>query len=603
MRRHVPTLLPFFLLASLIACGRSSIPGNRSPTAPPPPVVEAPTPAVFDRIAPDPTEPGPYSASVQEYNFGRITVRDEVSGATYESDVHGVAWMPGGLGAGQRVPVLVWLHGRHQTCQSTIGGLPLLVVGDDDCPAGLIVVERSPSLRGYDAAAEMLATQGYLVLSIDLNDVNDNDNSPPTDRGALARAQLALEHLDRFRAIDASGGSGFDVLQGHLDFTHVGLMGHSRGGIGIIKTAQENALRPADTRYGIVAMFGLATDTGGLNIGEAALDLEPDIAWAAAHGYCDGDAPDFFSQFYYDKNRLRDDQTAPRFLFVPMGANHNNYNTEWAGADDWGNASDTQCGSAGPRDDTAAQQAQLKFFMGSFFRYFVGGETAYAPLWEGRTGMPAALCPDGQAGCEGRYHTIRLPLPSERLLVDAMDGERALTQNRLGGVTVLSGFNSAAICTPDSGGDDPTSGGNGCPADPTFSRIPQLALAWSASGASYRTQFPAQNVADYRYLSLRIGLNGDGSNPAAVQDFSIVLHDAAGHSARIEVAQWSDALFVPPGDPYDSGGSRRTLLFGVELPLAAFAGLDLHSVSSIELVFDKTAAGSVQIADLMFQRE
>lgn len=603
LARHVPTLLPLFLLASLIACGRSALPGSIATAPPPAEPVPVPEPAVFDRIAPDPTAAGPYTATAQEYDFGRITVRDEVSGGTYESDVHGVAWMPGGLAAGQRVPVLVWLHGRHQTCQTSIGALPLLVVGDDDCPVGLIVVERSPGFRGYDAAAQMLATQGYLVLSIDLNDVNDNDNSAPTDRGALARAQLALEHLDRFRAIDAAGGSGFDALQGHLDFSHVGLMGHSRGGIGIIKTAQENALRPAETRYGIVAIFGLATDTGGLNIGEAALDLEPDIAWAGAHGWCDGDAPDFFSQFYYDKNRLREDQTAPRFLFVPMGANHNNYNTEWASGDDWSNASDTHCGSSGPRDDTAAQQAQLKFFLGSFFRYFVGGESAYAPLWQGRTGMPAALCPDGQPGCTDRFPAIRLPPPAQRLVIDAMDAERALTRNALGGSTLLSGFDTSAICTPDTGGNDPPSGGHGCPADPTFSRIPQLALDWSVAGARYRTDFMPQDVFAHRYLSLRIGLNGDGSNPASGQDFGIVLRDAAGRSARLEASQWSAALFVPPGSAYASGGSRRTLLFGIELPLAAFAGVDLHSVSGIELVFDKTATGSVQIADLMFQRE
>lgn len=588
------------LLLLLTACG-NSVPPLTTPLPAIPDTV--PTPAVFDRIAPDPSGAGPYAAQSQEYNFGRITVRDEVSGAQYDSDVHGIAWMPAGLSPGQRVPVLVWLHGRHQTCQSAVGGVPLLVVSDDDCPAGLVVIERAPSFRGYDDAARMLATQGYVVLSIDLNDVNDHDNGPPTDRGALARAQLALEHLDRFRQIDVQGGEGFDALQGHLDLSRVGLMGHSPGGIGIIKTAQENALRASTQRYGIRAIFGLAADTGGLNIGEAALDLQPDIAWAAAHGWCDGDAPDFFSAFYTDKHRLRADQSAPRYLFVPMGANHNNYNTEWAATDDWTGPSDAHCGSAsGERDDTPAQQAQLKFFLGSFFRYFVGGETAYAPLWQGRSGMPASLCPDGRDGCTGRYHSVRVPAASQRLVIDAMDADRALKANALGGTTELGGFSTAAICTPDTGGDDPPSGGHGCPADPTFSRIPQLALAWNASGARYRTQFSPLDAQDYDYLSLRIGLNGAEGNPASGQDFGIVLRDAQGHEARLEAAAWSDALFVPPGDAYADSGSRRTLLFDVIVPLSAFAGVDRHQLAGIELVFDKTASGSVQLADLMLQR-
>jgi hypothetical protein len=227
-----------------------------------------------------------------------------------------------------------------------------------------------------------------VVLSIDLNDVNDNDNSDPTDKGALARAQLALRHLDEFRIIDQSGGRGFDALQGHLDFNRVGLMGHSRGGIAIMKAAQENLKRPPDQAFGIKAIFGLAADTGGLNIGATAYRVPPNVVWGAAHGWCDGDAPDFFSAFYFDRQAAQ----APRILFIPMGANHNYYNTAWSGTDDWqlqdASQTDSQCGSVmpgNPRDSTSGQQGQLKQFMTSFFRCYVGGETRFAPLFQGRT--------------------------------------------------------------------------------------------------------------------------------------------------------------------------------------------------------------------------
>lgn len=448
------------------------------------------------------------------------------------------------------------------------------------------------------------------MLSIDLNDVNDNDNAPPTDRGALARAQLALEHLDRFRAIDASGGMGFDALRGHLDFTRVGLMGHSRSGIGVLKAGQENLKRPAVQQYGIKALFGLAADTGGLNIGATDYEVPPGVVWGATHGYCDGDAPDFFSAFYLDRNRLRADAGGLRFLFVAMGANHNNYNTEWSGVDDWQGRDptlmDAHCGrlsASSARDDEASQQAQPEFFMTSFFRHFVCGETAFAPLWAGRTGLPGSVCSDGVAGCEARFLSVRSAPPAERLLISAFEGEAALSRNDLGGNTMLSGFARSSFCTPSDGGDEPPSGGDGCPANPTFSRIPQLALAWTSAGATLSQQFPAQDLSRYRLFSLRLALDfAAGANPATGQDFGIVLGDASGKSARIEAAQWTDALGVAPGDPYAASGSQRTLLYSSHFPLAAFAGVDLARVTSVELQFDKTASGAVQTADWVFSQ-
>ncbi|MDP3857997.1 MAG: hypothetical protein Q8Q73_09595 [Stagnimonas sp.] len=586
------------LIAALLlaACGSSEPPGTASPAEP------VPIPAVFDRIAADPTAPGLLTVTSQDYDFGRITVHDEVSGGSYESDVHGIAWYP--QNPGGRLPVLVWLHGRHTTCQTVIGELPLLVVGDDDCPSGLLLFEAVPSYRGYDAAAELLATQGYVVLSIDLNDVNDNDNSAPTDRGALARAELALEHLDRFRAIDVAGGNGFDALQGHLDFSRVGLMGHSRGGIGILKAAQENAKRPTATRHGIRALFGLAPDTSGLNIGAAAYEVEPEVAWGTLIGYCDGDASDFFGSYYFDRNRARADLAAPRYQIIAMGANHNYYNTEWAGSDDWAltdtSGSDTHC-NGGERDAVADQQAQLQYFLASWFRWFVGGESVYAGYWQGREAVPDAVCVSARADCAGRFHYSRWPLPSERLAVLSHAADSDPARNGLGGSVTMQNL-TATICTPDDGGDNPPSGGHGCPADPTFSRVPQLALAWIGA-ASLRAEFPPQDLRGYRRLALRLGLDAaEGANPPDGQDFTLSLIDRAGRRASLMAADWSDALFVPPGQPYAEGGSQRTLLHGIYLPLAAFTGIDRGAVVAVQLEFKARPVGQLQLTDLQFER-
>lgn len=145
----LPTLraaLQILIAATLTACGNSVSPA--APVATPPTIAPGLAPRVYDRIAPDSTQRGPFTAMSRDYHFGRITVTDEVSGARYESDVHGIAWMPQNLPAGLKLPVLVWLHGRHQTCQTALVGAPLTGVGDDDCPTGLVVIETAASYTG-----------------------------------------------------------------------------------------------------------------------------------------------------------------------------------------------------------------------------------------------------------------------------------------------------------------------------------------------------------------------------------------------------------------------------------------------------------------------
>src|SRR5207247_9824349 len=90
---------------------------------------------------------------------------------------------------------------------------------------------------GYTYPADRPASWGYIVVSIN---ANRGVNAAPGilgDRGLnLRRGRLVLKHLQRLSEWNAAGGApsslGFN-MQGKLDFTHVGLFGHSRGGGGV----------------------------------------------------------------------------------------------------------------------------------------------------------------------------------------------------------------------------------------------------------------------------------------------------------------------------------------------------------------------------------
>ena len=78
------------------------------------------------------------------------------------------------------------------------------------------------------------------------------------------------------------------------------------------------------------------------------------------------------------------------------------------------------------------------------------------------------------------------------------------------------------------------------------------------------------------------------------QDFVIALTDSAGRSARLNASAFSAALFYPPGDAFDGGGSRKLILNDLRIPLTAFGGIDFGHLQTLALEFSTTTAGTVQ---------
>ncbi|UXN65602.1 hypothetical protein N8E89_08320 [Phyllobacterium sp. A18/5-2] len=149
-----------------------------------------------------------------------------------------------------KYPVVVFLHGQHAI--------------------------NDPSYQGYDYLAADLAQHGYVVLSIDANAINADG-----DRSSLSRAQLVLGTLDRLRQIDGAGqinlgGSTgkLDPLKGRIDFTRIGIMGHSRGGQGV-----SNAIKFNKTRRGVTEADLLAAVKDG---GAGSFSTFPDLVGAVA---------------------------------------------------------------------------------------------------------------------------------------------------------------------------------------------------------------------------------------------------------------------------------------------------------------------------------
>jgi len=204
-------------------------------------------------------------------------------------------------------PLVLFLHGRHSSCFR--GGKDPRLGPSWPCPAGMKPV---PSLRGYDYLQRTLASQGFVTVAIAANGINGQDDHL-ADGGASARADLVERHLDLWARWVGSG-------RREADLSRVILIGHSRGGEGVNRAAEQI---PVAAPYRIAGQILLAPT-------DFARQSAAFIPTVTVLPYCDGDVSGLDGQVYTDASiRLASGDSSLKSSVVMFGANHNYFNTEW----------------------------------------------------------------------------------------------------------------------------------------------------------------------------------------------------------------------------------------------------------------------------------
>ena len=550
--------------------------------------------------ADDPGDRGPLDVTRMEYDFGDTAF--QAPGFPGPIELTGSVHFPTDLSGGP-FPLIVFLHGRHATCYQ---GSTVFV--EWPCGAGRLPI---PSYKGYDYVAEILASHGFIVISISANGINAVDNNV-TDAGMLARAQLIERHLQQWDMYNSTGGDPFgSTFVGKVDLHNIGLMGHSRGGGGVARYYNYN--RDIGSPYVVHAVLPLAP----VNFIRDNVTGVPPMVMLT---YCDGDVSDLQGVHYYDDARysLPGDPASKHAVLV-MGGNHNYFNTIWTpgeftgGFDDWTmfipmGEGDVFCGT-GPTNHrlTPGQQrgAAIAYF-NAFYRTYLRGENFKAFLTGDAPPPPSAMTTELFVS----YHPP--DAANQRRDVNRLLIADNLTTNTLGGAATQTGFTPYDLC----GGRAPQP--QHCLPTPPLNTaqqphttpsafaggrrgLSQLRGGWSDPSASYENDLPdgARDVSGYFALQFRAGVNfADSRNPADMpQDLSVILTDGAGNTATAQVSAWSGALFYPPGTTLVV---PKVFLNTIRIPLSAFTGVDLTDIRSVTFNFDQTAQGALLITDLLF---
>jgi hypothetical protein len=557
----------------------------------------------------DPASGGPFAITRTSYDSANQELFVP-TGWTRGTEVRARVTYPTSLGSGP-FPLVMLLHGRHVTCFDGVGNVSLTW----PCPGGTTVIGNH---LGYEYVSDVLASHGMIVVSISANGINARDGTQSSDGGSLARAELIMLHLQLWQSWNTTTTGTFGSLfTGRVSLNQVGLMGHSRGGEGIVRAYLLNA--SSGSPFGIRALFPLAPV-------DFNRPLANNVPMAVMLPYCDGDVSDLQGVHFFDDVRYNlNGDTAPKHTILVMGANHNFFNTNWTpgsvpgGADDWltkedlipGTATDAFCNpnvGGNGRLSSGTQRATGLAYMAAFFRLYLKNETAFGPFLQGTSSPP------GSAGTTNIHVSYHPPFTATgRHDINRFLSTSNLATNTLGGAASASNVVQYALC----GGESPqpifclsSSTTNSHDREPHASpntatstrRGPgQLDVQWTQTSANYRNALPtgSRDLRSYTYLQIRAStVWGNSANPAGTpQDFRIILTDGANRTSTAKVSDHSQALFSPPGGL--TPVTPKTVLNMVRIPLFAFGGIDPSDVRTIDFRFDQRGTGWLLITDLM----
>lgn len=521
---------------------------------------------------PDPTVLGPLEVDGAGYRIDRTHIR----GVPWATDIWGTVFFPKNLPGGP-YPLVILLHGNSNVCRVPGTRTTTSFAWPPFCPVPFIQAENH---AGYDYIAGHLASHGYIVASVNANAINARAAGIPE------RGHLVLEHLRYWQRWNSTGGAFpfGNRFVGKIDFTRVGLWGHSRGGEGVRAAYEIN--RREKRPFAIRAVMELGpVDFGVTNAPANNPQYNvADVPWSVVLPVCDRDVSDTQGMRTFDRAMRLPERANPseKSQLYLWGANHNFGNDEWEPED-----ASLRCTDFPVITSREQQKSMIQVYSVGFFRQHLGGESQFRYLFSGDAEPPSQVFVP--------VHVSYRAAGTQLLMVDDLSGE-AGRPNNAGGETVVENMQTLRCA------------GNACndrlPADwyhePTL-RV--LRVTWPSTGGVPAVKVglgpdgTPKDVSGYGFLAFRAAARFDPSNPNLLssQRLKLRLVDVEGKSAEVITDADREAIPFPTGSSF-----RRTVLRTLRIPVARFRGVDLTKVARIEMVFDQHPTGSVYLSDVHF---
>ncbi len=264
--------------------------------------------------------------------------------------LNGRVWFPDGAGP---FPLVLIVHGNH--------------------------VMKDFSDPGYEYLGKLLASRGFITVSVDENFLNnkfwgEND----------ARAFVLLEHLKVWKEWNRTEGHDFE---GKVDMDRIALVGHSRGGESVAHAAAFNKLSryPDDAKvtlgynFAIRSVIAIAPCDGQYKPAGHLTALE-NVNYLVIHGGHDADVETFMGLKQFKRVQFTDERFHFKSAIYIYRANHNRFNTAWGSVDaDFPNSWFI---NEKPIMDAEEQRQVAKVLISAFLEATLNGRDEYLPVFK-----------------------------------------------------------------------------------------------------------------------------------------------------------------------------------------------------------------------------
>ncbi len=562
---------------------------------------------------PDPSSPGQYAVRTLFYGTGRDRQRPEygtgvdiltgsVDGSPFTS-----GWSSARINYWGFGPDALPLNGRVWYPDGE-GPFPLVLVVHGDH----VMYEFSDP--GYDYLGELLASRGFILVSVDANFLNYAvPEGTPEDEND-ARGWLLLEHLRFWETWNETSGNPFYQK---VDMNNIAVMGHSRGGEAAPVAAAFNRLPyypddatvAFDYNYNIRSVVAIAPVFETYQPRGRNLPLE-NVNYFVLQGSNDQQILSFMGLNQYSRVDFTDDNYWFKTTLYIYGANHGQFNTVWI--------TDQMRPVSWLYNQEAVmsledQKVIADVYITAFLEATLRDETGYIPLFRDYRSAPGWLPQTVYLNQfqDSRYQLVSTYEEDMNAETTTMSGGvqsgRNLTVWREQAVELLASIVYGPIDTS------------------------AVYLGWSAeesdSAASYTIHLPEEGLALHANSTLVFSLadanedSASGANDAPSQsesgprqpiDLTIEVIDRSGRAVQLPLSRFSylqpqivTTIMKAPFMNVGGSSPSEPIFQTFEFPLAAFVeadpAFDPASLTAVRFIFDRTPIGVVVLDDVGFR--
>ena len=483
--------------------------------------------------------------------------------------INGRVWYPDGEG---KFPLVLIVHGNHAMEEYSDGG--------------------------YEYLGTLLASQGFIVASIDENFLNAawfGDLGGEND----ARAWIMLKHLDAWKGFNNDNKNPF---YNKVDLNNIALIGHSRGGEAVATATLFNKLKyyPLDYNikfnfnYNIKSVIAIAPTDEQFKAVDKPTNLE-NVNYLLLQGANDGDVSFFMGSNQYNRVKFSHEGDYFKSSLYIYGANHSQFNTSWGNEDLQKPMSYTL--NLKPLLTGEKQRNIAKTYIAGFLRSTLKGETEYVQLFKNNNIASSTL--------PNTLYLSRFQSSSFKLISNFEEDSAIDTTTLKDGTQKGVGLYNWKERSLNFRSD-------------VERKNNSVYLKWKHNGGKYTIELPEDTGKEWGitdsssvvFSACDINEEKIKAEKLEITDFSVQVIDSNGEKAAIPV---SDILSIPPAigvelskwsyhneDVY--GKDYEPVLQTYEINMKSFiknnTEFDPTKLKTIEFLFDKSKEGDIVIDDI-----